>query len=190
MEHLAALHENQKRQPPSQSITSSMGSKAGWCRGLHITPCGWRGTEAEPDNSNKISIQNFKLLQKTTCCCASPWEQEATAELSIVYNKIIIFFQWKWSLAEGPHRHQDAAQTAGSRLVGFSMWRNSLRGMGELKVLPEKHQWFYPSTAGRLCDPWAVTSISTPVSAGNSHCRDTQNARVALENFSPPEQKG
>lgn len=66
-------------------------------------------------HTDKISIQNFKLLQKTTCCCASPWErQEAAAELSIVYNKIIFFSSESEALLKDHtgtrmrHRRQEA----------------------------------------------------------------------------------
>lgn len=54
--------------------------------------------------------------------------------------------------------------------------------MGELKVLPEKQQWFCPSHSRQPL--WPLSSylcVSTP---GTSHCKDTQNPRTALENFS------
>lgn len=69
MEHLAALHASQRRQPPAKGITSSVGARLTDAEGCTSHPV---AGEADPDNSDKISIQNFKLLQKTTCCCAFP----------------------------------------------------------------------------------------------------------------------
>lgn len=162
-----------------------MGARLIDAEGCTSHPGAGKAQKLNLTTQTRLLFQILSCSKRQHAAVLLPEKQEATAELSIVYNKIIIFSSE--SEAEGPHRHQDAAQTAGSWLVGFSMWRNSLREMGELKVLPGKHRGSVPLTVGRLCDPWAVTADSTP---GASHCRNTQNPRIALEKFSTAEQKG
>lgn len=83
-------------------------------------------------------MQNFKLLQKTTCCCPPPWgRQEATAELTVIYNKIIVFSRESEASLPGhtgtrmQHREQEAncwdfpyAETAQE---GWASWRFYLK---------------------------------------------------------------
>lgn len=188
MEHLAALHASQRRQPPAKGITSSVGARLTDAEGCTSHPV---AGEADPDNSDKISIQNFKLLQKTTCCCAFPWErQEATAELSVVYNKIIIFSSESEALLKGHtgtrmwHRQQEVdLWDFPCEEIAWEAWVSWSFTWKTVVVLSlHSRQALWPLSS-YLC-------VSTSVSAGTSHCRDTQNPRIALENFSTPEQKG
>lgn len=94
MEHLTALHVSQKRQPPSQGITSSVGARLIDAQGCTSHPGAGKAQRLNlTTQTRRFLFQILSCSKRQHAAVPLPEKQEATAKLSTVYNKIIIFFQ-------------------------------------------------------------------------------------------------